>query len=170
MRVRLGNPSAAEIDVPPPFDVTIAAAGTKDVDIHLRDIQEYRQNPARVDWLREIEQMIKDGRLTVTVLSRDTADWDLEELLLANVGGAYKRSGKYTAPGALAVHTVPILSGTGDAMPSAAYQVRVTIANEGAPPPAYEVVNRTTTSFDVAFAAPWGVGLGDILWEISWPE
>ncbi len=170
MRVRLGNTTGDDFTVPPPFDVAVTAGGTKDVDIHLRDIQEYRQNPARVDWLREIEQMMKNGDLTVTVLSRDTADWDLEELLLANVGGAYKRSGKYTSAGANVLHTVDITSGTGDAMPSAAYQVRITIANEGAPPALHEVVNLTTTSFDVAFAAVWGAGLGDILWEISWPE
>jgi len=168
MRVRLGNPTGATINVPPPFDVDIAAAGTKDLDVHLRDIQEYRQNPARVDWLREIEQMVKDGRLTITVLSRDTADWDLEELLLANVGGAYKRSGVFTTPGAAPIHTIPITSGTGDAMPTAAYAVKVTLANSGAPVP-YEVANLTTTTFDVVLAAPWG-GPGDILWEISWPQ
>jgi len=166
MRVRLTNLSATlTLPVPAPFDVTLAASGTKDLDIHLRDVQEMRQNPARVDNLREIEQMIKSARLTITVVSRDGADWDLEEMLIAGSGAAYKRRGVYTPAAAAAAHTIEI---GGDAMPDATYRVMVSLSDSGAAPVACEVRTRTTTQFEVHMAAAWG-NPGAIHWEIEYP-
>lgn len=166
MRVQLTNLSATDtLYVPPPFDVTLAAAATKDLDVHLRDIQEYRQNPARVDHLREIEQMLKSARLTITVVSRDPADWDLEELLIAGSGAAYKRRGEFTPAAAAASHTIPL---GGDALPAATYRVMVSLSDSGAAPVACEVRNRTTTQFEVHFGAGWG-NPGSIHWEVEYP-
>ena len=165
MLVRLTNTSGAVLVVPPPFDVSMAIAATKDLNVHLRDIQEYRQNPGRVDWLRETEQMIKDGRLTIMVMSRDPADWDLEEMLIAGSGGGFKRRGEFTPAAAATPQTILI---GGDALPAATYRVMVSLSDSGAAPVPCEVRTRTTTQFEVHFALAWG-NPGSIHWEIEYP-
>jgi len=171
MNVLVTNLSAADAAIPAPFDFTLGATGggsdTREVPIHIRDIVEYRSNPARVDNLREIEQMIKNGIITITpaagLPTRDIFDMDLEEMLFAMAGGGFKKSGSFPyGPGVLA--TVPIDGGTGLALPGA-YSVKVTLEGVGGAV-AYEVQNLLGTSFDVSLALAW---TGTIHWEVTYP-
>jgi hypothetical protein len=173
MNVLVTNLSAADVSIPAPFDFTLGATGggsdTREVPIHIRDIVEYRSNPARVDNLREIEQMIKSGVITITpaagLPARDLFDMDLEEMLFAMAGGGFKRSGQFPTGGPGVLFTVPIDGGTGLGV-AGPYRVAVTLEGIAGPFP-FEVRTLTPTSFDVSFgAAPWD---GIIHWEITYP-
>jgi hypothetical protein len=170
MNVLVTNLSAAEVVVPPPFGFTLGAAGggsdTREVPIHIRDIVEYRANPARVDWLREIEQMVKNGIITITpavaLPIRDANDMDLEEYLISQAGGNFKQGGVLNTGGPQIAVTIPL---NGE-VATAAYRVQCTLQGAiGAVP--FEITNLTTTSFDVLFnAAPYD---GLVHWEITYP-
>ena len=161
MRVNLANLDTVDINVPPPFDVDIAVGANIDLDVHLRDIQEYRQNPARVDWLREIEQMIKDGRLSITPVARRSSDADLEEMLLSQAGGVYKQSGVLPTGGPVAFIPVPLNAPA----PGVNYRVSLTLEGVAGALPC-EVSLLTVNDFLVTFTAPWD---GIIHWEITYP-
>lgn len=172
MNVLVTNLSAASRVIPPPFDFTLGPSGggsdTKEVPIHIRDLVEYRSNPGRVDNLREIEQMIKNGIITITPASvlppRDMFDMDLEEMLFALAGGGFKKSGSFLAAPAGVLFTVPIDGGTGLGV-AGPYRVNVTLEGVGGAAP-FEVQNFTPTSFDVSLGVPW---TGTIHWEIVYP-
>lgn len=172
MNVLVTNLSTSEQYIPGPFQFTLGATGggsdTREVPIHMRDLVEYRNNPARVDELREIEQMIKNGIITITpattLPAKDIYDQDLEELLYSMAGGGFKKSGSFAAAPAGVLFTVPIDGGTGLGMPGP-YLPLVTLEGVGGPV-AFEVQNITPTSFDVSLAAAW---TGTIHWEITYP-
>lgn len=163
MMVRLTELTGTDtLDVPAPFDVILAAGGTKDMPIHVRDIVEYRSNPARVDNLREIEQMVKDGKLLITPLSRVPSDMDLEEMLLVFGGGIWNQKGIEVvgAPAPAVTIVFPV------AMPGP-YRIKgVILEGVGGAQP-FEATNLIGASFDVTFAAPWGPG--QIHWEVEFP-
>ena len=169
MNVLVTNLYTAEVHVPPPFDLTLDAAGgaadTAEVPIHIRDLVEYRANPARVDWLREIEQMIKDGKITigpaVALPIRDASDMDLEEMLFAMAGGNFKQSGILPTGGPVPAIPVPLNS----PVPGVNYRVSLTFEGVAGAVPA-EVSLLTQNDFLVTFAAPWD---GFIHWEITYP-
>lgn len=162
MMVRLTSLAAVTKHIPAPFDVDLPAAGTKDMPIHVRDIVEYRSNPARVDNLREIEQMIKSGYLLITVLSRDPYDFDLEEMLLGVGGSVWNMKGSQVVAAPAPVVTI-LFPRT---MPGL-YRVKSVILEGVAGGVAFEIQNLVGTGFDVAFGlAPW---VGIIHWEIEYP-
>lgn len=161
MKVRLTNTSGAVLAVPPPFDVTLAIAGTKDMTVFMRDIVEYRANPARVDFLREIEQMVKSARLTIVPLSRDVNSFDLEDMLQVGGGGAWNQKG-YVPVAAPAPNVAVVFP---QPMPNTNYRVRSVILEGVAGAQPFEISAIATTGFLVTFAAPWGAGT--LHWEIE---
>lgn len=163
MIVKLTNLYASALVVPAPFDVTIAVGANVDLPIHVRDIVEYRANPARTDNLREIEQMVKDQKLLITPVSRDANDLDLEELLLSMSGGGYNQKGIEVVPGPAPAVTIPLNAD----MPGPYRINNITLDSVGGAPVPYEVTNLIAGSFDVVFAAPWGPG--QIHWEAEYP-
>lgn len=162
MMVRLTSLAAVSKYIPAPFDVTLAAGGTKDLPIHVRDIVEYRANPARTDNLREIEQMIKSGYLLITVLARDPYDFDLEEMLLGVGGSVWNQKGSQVVAAPLPVVTVLFPR----AMPGL-YRVKSVILEGVGGGVPFEIQNLVAGGFDVSFGlAPW---VGTIHWEIEYP-
>ena len=161
MKVRLTNTSGAVLPVPPPFDVTLAIAATKDMDIFQRDIVEYRANPGRVDFLREIEQMVKSGRLTIVPLARDVNSFDLEDMIQVGSGGAWNQKG--FIPVAAPAPAVPVVFA--QPMPTTNYRVKSVVLEGVAGAQPFEVSALLATGFLITFAAPWGPGT--IHWEIE---